>query len=71
MARTTATRGKSAAAKGQKGAKGQKKRSASAAFPEDAKRDEFFEASDSDAPSEGEEEAQAETAPEKRLRIGV
>lgn len=51
--------------------RGQKKRSASSAFPEDATRDEFFEHSDSDAPSEGEEEPKTETAGEKRLRLGT
>lgn len=51
--------------------RGQKKRSASSAFPEEANRDEFFEHSDSEAPSEAEEEAKTETAAEKRLRLGV
>lgn len=51
--------------------RGQKKRSASSAFPEEAARDEFFEGSESDAPSENEEEAKAETAAEKRLRLGT
>ena len=49
-----------------------RKRSASAAFPAENVRDEFFEGSDSDVPSEGEEQAQpAETAAEKRLRLGM
>ena len=51
--------------------RGQKKRSALSAFPEEATRDEFFEGSDSDAPSEGEVEAKTETATEKRLRLGT
>ncbi len=49
-----------------------KKRVASAAFPAENNRDEFFEGSDSEAPSHGEEdEQQVETAPEKRNRIGM
>ena len=49
-----------------------KKRAASTAFPAENGRDEFFEGSDSDQPSEGEEqEQQAETAAEKRLRLGM
>lgn len=51
---------------------GSRKRVASAAFPADNGRDEFFNGSDSDAPSEGEEqEQQAETPAEKRLRLGI
>lgn len=47
-----------------------KKRAASTAFPAENGRDEFFEGSDSDQPSEGEEqEQQVETAAEKRLRL--
>ncbi|DBB02380.1 hypothetical protein WJX82_006529 [Trebouxia sp. C0006] len=47
-----------------------KKRVASAAFPAENNRDEFFEGSDSEAPSQGEEDEQrVETAPEKRNRI--
>lgn len=47
-----------------------KKRVASAAFPAENDRDEFFEGSDTDAPSQGEEdEQQAETPAEKRLRL--
>ena len=47
------------------------KRVASVAFPVDNGRDEFFDGSDSEAPSQGEQdEQQAETAAEKRLRIG-
>ena len=49
-----------------------KKRVASAAFPAENNRDEFFEGSDSEAPSHGEEDEQrVETAPEKRNRIGM
>ena len=49
-----------------------KKRVASAAFPAENDRDEFFEGSDTDAPSQGEEdEQQAETPAEKRLRLGI
>ncbi len=49
-----------------------RKRVASTAFPAENDRDEFFEGSDSDAPSQGEEdEQQAETAAEKRLRLGI
>lgn len=48
-----------------------RKRVASAAFPAEKDRDEFFEGSDDDAPSQGEEDVQkAETADEKRNRIG-
>ena len=51
---------------------GSRKRVASAAFPAENGRDEFFEGSDSDAPSQGEEqERQAETPAEKRLRLGI
>lgn len=50
---------------------GSRKRVASAAFPAENDRDEFF-GSDSDAPSEGDEqEQQLETATEKRLRLGI
>ena len=51
---------------------GSRKRVASAAFPAKNGRDEFFEGSDSDAPSQGEEqEHKAETPAEKRLRLGI
>lgn len=51
---------------------GSKKRVASAAFPAENGRDEFFEGSDSDAPSQAEEqEHQVETPAEKRLRLGI
>ena len=59
--------------KSQKGStSGSRKRVASAAFPAENGRDEFFEGSDSDAPSKGEEQDhQAETPAEKRLRLGI
>ena len=48
-----------------------RKRVASAAFPAENDRDEFFEGSDDEAPSQGEEDVQpVETADEKRNRIG-
>lgn len=51
---------------------GSRKRVASAAFPAENGRDAFFEGSDSEAPSQGEEqEHQAETPAEKRLRLGI
>lgn len=51
---------------------GSRKRVASAAFPAENGRDEFFEGSDDDAPSQGEEQEQlAETPAEKRLRLGT
>ena len=50
---------------------GSRKRVAAAAFPAANDRDKFF-GSDSEAPSEGDEqEQQLETAAEKRLRLGI
>ena len=63
---------KAKSSKSKKASTGNRKRVASAAFPAENDRDEFFEGSDDDAPSEGEEqEQQAETAAEKRLRLGT